>query len=271
MQNPPKRDRIEDLGFALEEWLAWKGQDNKFSNHDGSPCRVQDDTLMAAMYKLIPKGLEKTLLFKSDEAILEFLYDELVPRASVKHSSRSDDKPSRSEVKQDPNAMEVAALSKGGNSKSGKGKDVPYWICGTTCHMNNDGKSRGKSIQSKCRKGATWSATTVEVIISVEIAHPVRSTGKEARRWARATRKATARKRARKHSPATKGLRREYHRLGPTSWLCWDLASVPKNTTVQMQTDEGSVLVLAPRCSTSGRIAATAMERARKLEMARAC
>ena len=38
--------------FALVDWLPKKGQCEQFSNRGGSLCPVQDDSLMAAMWRL---------------------------------------------------------------------------------------------------------------------------------------------------------------------------------------------------------------------------
>ena len=87
VQNPTTCDRIEDLGFALEEWLAKKRQYEEFSNRDGSFCRVQYESLMAAMCKIMPKRVEETVMFKSDEDTFESLFYEFVPSASVKRTA----------------------------------------------------------------------------------------------------------------------------------------------------------------------------------------
>ena len=48
---------------------------------------------MAAVYRLRPKGLEETVMFKCDEETFESLFDKLVSFASVKHSLRLEVKP----------------------------------------------------------------------------------------------------------------------------------------------------------------------------------
>ena len=55
VQNPPKCDKIEDLGAALEDWLAKKRRYEEFTDSEGNPCRVSSDSLMAAMYKDVPR------------------------------------------------------------------------------------------------------------------------------------------------------------------------------------------------------------------------
>ena len=45
VQNPLQCERIEDVGSGF----AKKRQYAEYSNRDGTPCRVQDDSLMAVM------------------------------------------------------------------------------------------------------------------------------------------------------------------------------------------------------------------------------
>ena len=87
VQHPTTCDRIEDLGFALEDWLAKKRQCEEFSNCDGRSCRVQDESLMAAMCKIMPKRNEETVMFKGDDDTFVSLFDEFVPSASVKRTT----------------------------------------------------------------------------------------------------------------------------------------------------------------------------------------
>ena len=54
VQNPDKVTKLEDLGTALEDWLLRKRQYEEFTDRDGTPCQVSDDSLIAAMYKLAP-------------------------------------------------------------------------------------------------------------------------------------------------------------------------------------------------------------------------
>merc|ERR1712159_616192 len=65
VQNPPKCDKVADLGKALEDWLTKKRQYEEFMDRDGQPCRVSDDSLMAAKYKLMPKNLEDQVMFEA--------------------------------------------------------------------------------------------------------------------------------------------------------------------------------------------------------------
>lgn len=147
VQNPAKCDKIEDLGQALEDWLTRKRQYEEFTDRAGNPCRVSEDSLMAAMYKLMPKSLEETVMFKSEDYdSFETLFDKLVSYASTKHSlklSASVDKPSK-----DPNAMDVGSVD----------KNVQCWVCWGRGHMGKDcpqnkGKGKGKSEKGGKNKG----------------------------------------------------------------------------------------------------------------------
>ena len=60
VQNPPRCHRVEDLGFSLEDWLSKKCQYEMFTDRNGRPCQASDDSLVAAMLRLMPKNLEET-------------------------------------------------------------------------------------------------------------------------------------------------------------------------------------------------------------------
>ena len=62
VQNPPKCPRVEDLGTSLEDWLSKKRQYEEFTDGQGQPCRVSDDSLMAGLYKLMPESLEEAVI-----------------------------------------------------------------------------------------------------------------------------------------------------------------------------------------------------------------
>ena len=49
-------------------------------------CRVQDDSLMAAIHKIMPKYIEETVMFKDDEDTFESLSDKHVSFSSVNDS-----------------------------------------------------------------------------------------------------------------------------------------------------------------------------------------
>ena len=62
---------------------------------------------MAVMWKLRPKSVDETVMFKSDEDSFEALFNRLVSFASLKQSLSLDDKPVRANAKRerDPNAI----------------------------------------------------------------------------------------------------------------------------------------------------------------------
>ena len=75
VQNPPQR--VEDLGTALEDWLSKKRQCEMFTDRNGRPCQASDDSLVAAMFRLMPKSLEETVVFANEDEGFEELYDRL--------------------------------------------------------------------------------------------------------------------------------------------------------------------------------------------------
>ena len=113
--------------------------------------------MIAAMYKLMPKSLEETMLLKGDDDSFEELFDRLVAFAATKNSLRLAANTSKSN-EHDPDAMEVDALWKGGKGKGqnkGNTQDKStsqYWVCDGVGHYGRDcwytdkdkGKSKGK-------------------------------------------------------------------------------------------------------------------------------
>ena len=57
VQNPPRCQRVEDLGAALEDWLSKKRQYEIFTDRNGRFCQTSDDSLVAAMFRLMPRSL----------------------------------------------------------------------------------------------------------------------------------------------------------------------------------------------------------------------
>ena len=56
VQNPPRCQRVADLGAALD-WLWKKLQYEMFTDRGGRPCQASDDSLVAAVFRLMPKSL----------------------------------------------------------------------------------------------------------------------------------------------------------------------------------------------------------------------
>ena len=115
VQEPARCNKVEELGPALEDWLTKKKQYEQFTDRHGNPCVISEDSLLAAMFKLMPKALEETLLFTHDESTsFEDLYDKLVSYVSAKHSLKIQDRPVGGSGgggwKKDPDAMDVGSL-----------------------------------------------------------------------------------------------------------------------------------------------------------------
>ena len=117
VQNPPRCQRVEDMGAALEDWLSKKCQYEMFTDRNGRPCQASDDSLVAAMFRLMPKSLEETVMFADEDEGFQELFDRLLANSSTKQSIQMSEskKPTR---KDDP--VDVDALSKG--KSEGKGK-----------------------------------------------------------------------------------------------------------------------------------------------------
>ena len=152
VQNPPKCEKIENLGSALEDWLAKKRQYEEFTDQRGRPCRISDDSLMAAMYKLMPTALEQQVMFHSDEYdSFEDLYDRLVAYASTKHSLKMTDKPVGSRKGDTSAPMDVDALvQKGKGSFKGKCNN-----CGRPGHKAADCRAQGGAGAGKNKSSAS--------------------------------------------------------------------------------------------------------------------
>ena len=67
VQNPSRCQRVKDLGPALEDWLSKKRQYEMFTDRNGRPCQASDDSLVAAMFRLMPKNLEETVMFTNED------------------------------------------------------------------------------------------------------------------------------------------------------------------------------------------------------------
>ena len=154
VQNPPRCQRVEDLGSALEDWLSKKHQYEMFTDRKGRPSQASDDSLVAAMFRLMPKNLEETVMFTNEDEGFEELFDRLLAYSSTKQSVKMID--SERQTNGDY-PMDVDALSKGkskeigkkgpvGSGKGNKGQNqmsnVKCWNCGKSGHHASD--CRGK-------------------------------------------------------------------------------------------------------------------------------
>ena len=107
VQNPPRCLRVEDLGTALEDCLSKTRQYEMFTDRNGRPCQASDDSLMAAMFWLMPKSLEETVMFANKDEGFEELYDRRLAYSSTKQSIQMSEN-KKSTKKDDP--MDVDAL-----------------------------------------------------------------------------------------------------------------------------------------------------------------
>ena len=80
VQNPPRCQRVEDLGTALEDWLSKKRQNEMLTDRSVRPCQASSDSFVAVMYRLMPKSLE----FANEDEGFQELYDRLLAHSSKK-------------------------------------------------------------------------------------------------------------------------------------------------------------------------------------------
>ena len=146
VQNPSRCERVEDLEPALEKWLSKKRQYEMFTDRNGQECQAYDDTLVAAIFRLMPKSLEESVMFANEDEVFQELYDRLLAYSSTKQSIQMSEskKPTR---KDDP--MDVDALSKGkskGKGKKEKGQNhmsnAVCWNCGESGHYEKDRRQK---------------------------------------------------------------------------------------------------------------------------------
>ena len=179
VQNPPRCERVEALGPALEKWLSKKRQYEMFTDRNGRPCQASDDSLVAAMFWLMPKSLEESVMFANEDEGFQELYDRLPLAYSSTKQSIQMSESKKTTRKDDP--MDVDALSKcsrkgksKGKGKKGKGhnhmSNVRCWNCGKTGHYARNcsewwwsrDKGKGRSETGKVQgdehaDGWTWS------------------------------------------------------------------------------------------------------------------
>ena len=116
VQNPPRCQRVEDLGPALEDWLSKKRQNEVFTDRNGRPCQASDDSLVAAMFRLMPKNLEETVMFTIEDEGFQEVFERLLAYSSTKQSVKMSE--SRRQTRRD-DPMDVGAQSK--RKSKGKG------------------------------------------------------------------------------------------------------------------------------------------------------
>ena len=86
VQNTSRCQRVEDLGSALEDWLSKERQYEMFTDRNGRPCQASDDSLVAAMFRLMLNSVEETVMFTNEEEGFQELFDRLLANSSTKQS-----------------------------------------------------------------------------------------------------------------------------------------------------------------------------------------
>lgn len=112
---------------------------------------MSEDSLMAALYRLMPSSLEEAVMFCiEDYPSFSDLFGKLSAHASAKHSLFLTQRDlgggrggARSSNKLDPNAMDIGAMAKGKGKEKGKFKGACN-KCGRRGHKAAD--ARGQDI-----------------------------------------------------------------------------------------------------------------------------
>ena len=95
VQNPPRCQRVEDLGLALEDWLSKKRQFEMFTDRKRRPCQASHDSLVAAMFRLMPKSVAETVMLPNEDEGFQELFDRLLDNSSTKQSVTVSETPTR--------------------------------------------------------------------------------------------------------------------------------------------------------------------------------
>ena len=88
---------------------------------DDRPCQASDDSLVAAMFRLMQKNLEETVKFTNEDEGFQKLFDRLLAYSSTKQSVKMSEN-MRQTRRDDP--MDVDALSKGKSKRKSKKSNV---------------------------------------------------------------------------------------------------------------------------------------------------
>jgi hypothetical protein len=124
---PGKVSDVKELAKALENWLSDKNEYEKMEDEAGVPCRLSADAGLSAMFALLPKSLEDTVMFQKDAFTRwETMFERLAAFSSSKVSAGQ-----ARQTGGNSNAMELDALGKG------KGKGVCF-NCGKPGHIARD-------------------------------------------------------------------------------------------------------------------------------------
>ena len=176
VQNPPRCQRVEDLGSALEDWLSKKRQYEMFTDRNGRPCQASGGHV-----PVDAKSLEETVMFTNEDEGFQELFDRLLAYSSTKQSVKMSEI-KRQNRRDDP--MDADALSKG----KGKGKKGSSGSSGSS----GSGKgSKGQNNTSNSCAGTVASLATTRRTVD-RSGHRTRG-GRETKETARAKAKAKAR------------------------------------------------------------------------------
>ena len=138
--------KVADLALALENWLEKKRQYEQHTDANEEVCRVSEDSLIAAMFRLMPQSMaDQMMLQLEDCTCFADLYDKLVAYTGVKSSLRIKDRlPNMPTQGGGVSPMEIVAVDgKGGKHRQTKGgkkdrPDVTCWHCGVYAHYGRD-------------------------------------------------------------------------------------------------------------------------------------
>ena len=73
VQKPPRCQRVEDLGAALEDWLSKKRHYETFTDRNGRPCQASDDSLVDFRTSMQFDFLQLLTFFLRKEKFKHFL------------------------------------------------------------------------------------------------------------------------------------------------------------------------------------------------------
>ena len=90
-----------------------------FTDRNGRPCQASADSLVAAMFRFMPKNLEETVMFANEDESFQELFDRLLAYSSTKQSIQMSE--NKKTTRQD-DPMDVDALRKAQEKENRKEK-----------------------------------------------------------------------------------------------------------------------------------------------------
>ena len=64
-----------------------------FTDRNGRPCQASDDSLVAAMFRLMPTSLEETVMFTNEDEGFQELFERLLACSSTEQSVKKERDP----------------------------------------------------------------------------------------------------------------------------------------------------------------------------------